>query len=184
MKKPIIALVLFAIIMACAAGGTLAYYTYDDTAHNVITSGAVSIKLVEYDEEGEFNDVSGAMPGGAYAKIVTVENDGPAPTWVRLKVDKAVALTEEGKKLGQEELDHIRLDIDRANWTEWEGYYYYKIPLEVGKTTEPLFKSVTFDTEMDNRYQGSTITVSVCAQAVQSDNNGETVLDARGWPNS
>ena len=41
---------------------------------------------------------------------------------------------------------------------------------------------MTFDVKMDNRYQGSTATVDVVAQAVQTANNGDTVMDAKGWP--
>ena len=37
---------------------------------------------------------------------------------------------------------------------------------------------------MGNEYQNATATVNVSAQAVQNANNGDTVMDAKGWPNS
>lgn len=35
---------------------------------------------------------------------------------------------------------------------------------------------------MGNEYQNATATVNVSAQAVQNANNGDTVMDAKGWP--
>ena len=35
---------------------------------------------------------------------------------------------------------------------------------------------------MGNEYQGATATVDVLAQAVQTAHNGDTVVDAQGWP--
>ena len=55
-------------------------------------------------------------------------------------------------------------------------------PLQEGAVTEPLFREITFSGEkMDNTYQGSTIRIHITAQAVQSQNNGESALLAVGW---
>ena len=35
---------------------------------------------------------------------------------------------------------------------------------------------------MGNEYQNATATVDVLAQAVQTANNGESVMEAQGWP--
>ena len=51
-----------------------------------------------------------------------------------------------------------------------------------GERTEPLFTKVTFSTEMGNLYQGSRAEIAVLAQATQVANNGETALEADGWP--
>ena len=54
------------------------------------------------------------------------------------------------------------------------------------KTSAPtcIFTAVTFKPDMGNEYQNATATVDVSAQAVQTANNGDTVMDAKGWPNS
>ena len=55
-------------------------------------------------------------------------------------------------------------------------------PLKPGEVTAPIFTAVTFNANMGNEYQNATATVDVFAQAVQTANNGATVMDAQGWP--
>ena len=45
MKRKLLILSVLAICVAIVAAGTLAYFTAEDTAHNVITSGGVDIEL-------------------------------------------------------------------------------------------------------------------------------------------
>ena len=72
--------------------------------------------------------------------------------------------------------------LNTADWTEKDGYYYYTKPLKPGEVTAPIFTAVTFKADMGNEYQNATATVDVFAQAVQTANNGATVMDAQGWP--
>lgn len=184
MKKwKIIALSTVLACLAIVASGTLAYFTASETAHNVITSGGVDIQLHEFSDRGHdelipWQDVDGVMPGAEISKIVTVENTGASDAWVRVKVDKTIILARGDK--GNPKV--MELDIKDAFWTEQDGYYYYNDPLAPGETTPPLFTIVTFDPKMGNEYQGSTAHIDVKADAVQVANNGETVLDALGWP--
>lgn len=186
MKKKITVISLIVAMVAVLALGTAAYFTAEGTATNVITAGSVKIALHEtaVKEPGAepvpFEDVSGVMPGSVVSKIVTVENTGSGTAWVRVSVTKAIALAE-GLE-GEIDLGLVGLDIDTEHWTEHDGYYYYNAPLAAGETTEPLFTSVTFAAGMGNLYQGSTATVGVTAQATQTANNGESALEAAGWP--
>ncbi len=204
MKKSIVALCLFAAIMAGMAGGTLAYYSYEDRAHNVITSGGISIELVEKmlvsGEEVDFPEdgVEGVMPGDKPSKIVRVHNHGgqeagepqSAEAWVRVQVAKQVLVPDEkGRPQDRTEaLGHlIHIQFDTKKWTQSgktgeESLYYYKEKLAPGADTESLFKEVHFDTAMNNDYQNATVKIVVTAHAVQAANNGSTVLDATGWP--
>ena len=183
MKKKIIALCLIVALAATAViGGTLAYFTADTKAHNVITSGGVSIKLNEWANEArteKFEDKTGVMPGAEVTKIVEVENVGTGTAWVRVQV--VLDVYAEG---GKEQLppDPVTLDFNETDWKYFDGYYYYNYPLDPGETTEPLFTTVTFDPKMGNVYQNSTAHVDVNAFAVQSANNGTGALDAAGWP--
>ena len=61
---------------------------------------------------------------------------------------------------------------------------YYTVPVAPGQFTEILFDAVTFAFEIGNEYQGCTANIIIAAQAVQASNNGETVMDAKGWPES
>ena len=181
MKKKMMVIAAIVICLSILAAGTLAYFTDEALVHNVITSGGIDIELVEMtDQDVPFEDVSGVMPGAEVSKIVTVKNTGPSEAWVRVKVEKAIELAE--GVAGEVDLSLIVLDIDEENWTEQDGYYYYNAALKPGQSTEPLFTTVTYDTDMGNLYQNSVATLDVSAQAVQVANNGDSALTAAGWP--
>ena len=98
-----------------------------------------------------FENGQGVMPGSVVSKIVTVENTGSGTAWVRISIEKAIALAE-GLE-GEIDLDLIRLDLDTEHWTEHDGYYYYNAPLAAGETTEPLFTTVTFAHSNGQRFR-------------------------------
>ena len=187
MKKKILFLTAVLVCLSIAMTGTLAYFTADDVAHNVITTGKVSIELKEWaDKEKQvvFQNLQGVMPGSTVTKIAEVKNSGSADAWVRAKVTKTVK-AKNGNELSSEVL---KLDIDRTDskqepkWILKDGYYYYQEALKAGETSEPIFRSVSFDKSMDNLYQGSTASVDVLVQAVQTANNGDSAENASGWP--
>lgn len=183
MKRKLLILSLLVILAALTAAGTLAYYTDSARTHNVITSGKVKIALLEWADEARtkpFKDKQGVMPGTKVTKIVKVENTGTGAAFVRLYVEKNVYDADEKPMKS----DPVSLDFNDTDWTysESEGYYYYNRPLEPGKTTEPLFTTVTFDPLMGNEYQNASAHVKVIAYAVQSANNGDSPQAAKGWP--
>ncbi|MDD7035613.1 MAG: TasA family protein, partial [Firmicutes bacterium] len=93
MKKKLIAAAVVALCLSLMAYSTIAYFTHEDTARNVITSGNISIDIQEKAENDEpFRDVVGVMPGQSFAKIVTVHNDGDNAAYVRIHVSKAINL--------------------------------------------------------------------------------------------
>ena len=83
---------------------------------------------------------------------------------------------------GTPDIGLVELTLNTTDWTERDGYYYSAKALKPGEVTAPIFTAVTFGTAMGNEYQNATATVDVFAQAVQTANNGTTVLDAQGWP--
>lgn len=181
MKKTILMLSLIAVCLSLCIGGTLAYFTANETARNVIRSGNIRIELIETDAEGNpFKDAIGVMPGTEVDKIVTVQNTADNPCWVRIGVQKVITLAE--GKTGEADTSLVGLDFNEEDWTEKDGFYYYNRELEPGETTEPLFTKVTFAAAMDNLYKGCTANVTVGAQAVQTANNGSSVFEANGWP--
>ena len=182
MKRKLLILSVLVICVATLAAGTLAYFTSEGTAHNVITTGGVDITLQEWADEGKktpFEDLTGIMPGMTVTKIAEIKNTGASEAWVRVKVEKNIRLAGEGEV----NPDLVELALDTANWTEKDGYYYYNKALKPGEVTAPIFSAVTFNASMGNEYQNATATVDVYAQAVQTANNGETALNAQGWPN-
>ena len=181
MKRKILILSVLAILIAILAAGSLAYYTADTKAHNVITTGDVAIRLNEWADEArteKFESPVGVMPGKDVTKIVEVKNVGTGSAWVCVQMFVDV-YAENGKQLPTEP---VKLDINDTDWTYQDGYYYYNKPLAPGATTEPLFTTVSFDEQMGNEYQNAKAKIDITAIAVQSANNGETVLEATGWP--
>ena len=189
MKRKLLLLSVMVICIAIAAAGTLAFFNGDATAHNVITTGKVAITLHEKDAAGnKFEDKTGVMPGMSIDKIVTVENTGTAPAWVRVKLTPTITLDANNPTKLPEgaapDTTLVQLVTDTTAWVYSDGYYYYTKQLEAGKTTNPVLTKVTFAASMGNAYQGATATVDVLAQAVQCANNGDTAQKASGWPNS
>lgn len=185
MKRKLFVLVLFIACLSVAAYSTIAYFTAEDTATNVITAGNIRIELEEtaVSENGElvpFEDLNGVMPGADVSKIVQVKNTGSQPAYVRIQMEKVITLAEGAS--GEADVNLLSCDLNEEDWAQKDGYYYYKEPLAPGEKTEPLFTKVTFSKEMDNLYQNSKTRINIVAFATQVANNGATVWDASGWP--
>ena len=186
MKRKLLATALTVICLSIAAYGTIAYFTAEDTATNVITAGNIDISLKEtaIPENGgdpvPFEDVVGVMPGAEVSKIVEVENTGDNPAYIRVRLEKEMTLAE--GKTDEIDLSLMKFGFNTEKWTEKDGYYYYNTALDAGKTTEPLFTTVSFSKDMDNRYQNGKATIKVFAEATQAENNGDSALEASGWP--
>ncbi len=181
MKRKMFSGAIILICLAVVGLGTLAYFTAEDTATNVITAGNIKIELLEWADEAKTepfprNGVDGVMPGAQITKIIEVKNVGDNPAYIRVSVDKTITLEN-----GEEGIaGPITLDFDTVNWEEGtDGYYYYNGALAPGATTEPLFSSVTFDENMGNEYQNSTANINVTAYATQVANNGTDAMSAQ-----
>ena len=191
MKKKLVALAVIAVCLTMIASGTLAYFTDEQRVHNVLTSGGISIQVVEKTKgEGgvmvEFpkEGIRGIMPGTTVSKTVQVQNTGANEAWIRVKVDSSIVGVD-GKSLtlnlqdGTAVMSYSILD----GWQSGaDGYFYYEKPVPVQTLTTPLFETVRFDPKMGNEYQNCTANLVISAQAVQTANNGDTAMDAAGWP--
>lgn len=187
MKRKIMAIAtsLLTIGLIFGAYHTSAYYTAEERAHNVITSGDIDIDLVEMmeSEDGSivpFENQEGVMPGVAVSKIVTVKNIGGQPAFIRIRLDQLITLADGTESDIDSSL--VSCNLNTENWTEKDGYYYYNDILNPSEETEPLFTEVTLSGKMGNIYQSSKFELIVYAQATQVANNGENALDALGWP--
>ena len=187
MKRKLLIVSVVAICIAILAAGSLAYFTAEGKAHNVITTGGAEIALEEWADEDMTIPYSkesvGVMPGTKVTKIVQVKNTGASDAWVRVKVEKNIRLGTEIPGLDNPQEELVALDINTLDWElDTEGFYRYKRALKPGETTKPILRSVEFKPAMDNVYQNAQISVDISAQAVQYANNGTTVMAAQGWP--
>ena len=198
MKKKIAALSAMILCMAMVVSGTVAYFTQDDTAVNVITTGGIKIELKEWRNEErteEFEDLEGVMPGEKVTKIVTVENK-EQPAYIRARYE--ITVTDKDGKTMQVDAatlaQVVKIDVNDGTGGYWTwhqpnpqkpGWYYYNVAVGTGAVTEPLFTHVELDGDsMNNDYQGCAVAVNVYTEAVQQANNpaeaGKTYL-ALGW---
>ena len=181
MKRKFLILSVLALCFSLFAAETIAYFTADSKAHNVITTGGVQIAVQEWADEERtmpFEDVTGVMPETTVTKIAEVRNTGGAEAWVRVKVEKNIRLQGQGTA----DAGLVELTRNTADWTEKDGYYYYNKVLKPGEVTAPVCTAVSFHADMSNAYQNATATIDIFAQATQSANNGNTAMDAQGWP--
>ena len=179
MKKKLFAVFLLIVVISVAAGGTYAYFTAESTARNVITTGNLSLAIVETTDGGKPFPADGVsvMPGDVVNKTVVIKNTGTHPMYLRVQVEKSV----DDERLDADNCLSI-VDLNETDWTYSNGYYYYNTVLEAGEKTEPLFTKVHIVGELvDNAYLGKNFDLTVSAYAVQSENNGSSVWTAAGW---
>ena len=78
MKKKLSIIFGIIAILAVISVGTLAYFTSEQNAENVISAGNIKLEIHEKTASGEDFPEEGiiVMPGDTVSKIVTVENTG------------------------------------------------------------------------------------------------------------
>ncbi len=182
-RKKLGALLLAAVLFLTldATRSTLAYYTTEGTATNVVTSGSIKLKIHEQTKDGEPFPSQGirVYPGEKVSKEVTVENICDQPFYLRIRLTNGV------EKLLASVEDVFAFDVNTADWTIHEdGCYYYNHVLQPGQRTAHLFKEVELVREqVAGRFGGHTLTLTVTAEAVQSKNNpADHPWQAEGWP--
>ena len=181
-KLKIFVVALVAAMMAFVSTTTLAFYSTVGKATNVVTSGNIQFIIHEMTDQGKEFPQEGVyiVPGDVVSKKVSIENDCNHPFYLRLQVIYGV----NSETLSYE--DCFKLNIDEEHWELHDGWYYYNDVVEPGQTTPDVFSHVEIvGSKVDNSYLGKTLTLSVRAQAVQSENNpiedGKTYT-ASGWP--
>lgn len=179
-KSRLLLIAFVAIFLTILTQPTLAYYTTIGKATNVVTSGGIRLQIHEKTADGSEFPKEGVyvIPGDIISKQVTVENVCNHPFFLRVKLVSGTtneALTPD---------DCLKLDIDTVNWTYKDGYYYYNQILQPDETTPALFTQVEIvGSQVDQPHIGSTLSLTVNAYAVQSENNSaEYPWEASGWP--
>lgn len=209
MKKKTLVIAIVVILIACLAAGTFAYYTVKGIATNVITFGTVKLDLTEKEASegvlmGYLNNKD-IVPDMKVSKVPIVKNTGTEPFYTRMLVEIAATAADGKTPLP---VDCVKLHNDTGEWvlnedwfleqSDWTvvevvddgddnvytAWFYYNDTVEPDQKVAP-FNIVEFTGAMNNDYVGATITVTLRAQAVQSEHNPMTDNDAttvQGWP--
>jgi len=179
-KAKLLLIALAAILVTVLTQPTLAYYTTIGKATNVVTSGGIELKIHEKTADGSDFPAEGVyiIPGDIVSKQVSVENVCGHPFYLRVKLISGST----NETLSAE--DCLKMDINTNDWTCQDGFYYFNRILEPGETTPALFTQVEIvGSKVDQTHIGSTLSLTVNAYAVQSENNpAEYPWKAAGWP--
>ena len=183
------------LVAALGVGATLAYFTDQESATNVITMGHADVDLDEpnFEEDKEIEDVK---PGDVITKdpTVTVATDS-LDVYVRFRVSFTGLTQTQINDLMSKNADgnYNYLNIDTSDWTEVYNstenvyYFYYVGGDENGKLTAgdvvTLFGTVTIPEKWGNEIAGKTFNIVVGADAVQADNftPGVNADGVYGW---
>lgn len=178
-RSTVITFLVCIILISLISGSTLAYRTTKGITDNVITSGQISVDLLNLQGDGTDMPecIYSILPNTDVTNIVKAQNDGKNPEYIRIKYEPVIK-NEFNKDLS---IEPISFNIDEEHWTYKDGYYYYYTILYPNQTSFNLWDTVHFGAEIDNSYKFATLTVDITVEAIQSENNGLNVFEAQGW---
>lgn len=189
MKKRI-ALAMACLLLSASISGVLygLFVMTTPTLENVFTVGSVKIRLTEphYDPSGNTPMVQGQTVGKD--PVITNTGTNSAFVWLEVEVPKETVrlLTEAGAPEEKEE-ELFSLDgLDDKNWVLVESrpagegktmtyvYGYASIlPSEGdGRTTEPLFQTVTYKKILEDSQEAHAYSIDVRAYGIQTTLSG------------
>lgn len=149
MKRSVALLVAIALLIGCAAGGTIAWLMDSTTpVTNTFTTAGVDIELTETfntdsgDADTEPDLWQGKMvPGATITKDPTVTvKAGSEACWLFVKVEEVPATLNDGTTTKPLD-DYINYTVNSTNWTELTagtGIYYKKV--DANTTTDQVFE--------------------------------------------
>ena len=173
MKNKKIIIIILIILVAIVGYGTYSLYAGKIDIKNIIKMGKVDLEVVEDKNQNNFT----IKPGDTIDKTIRIKNSGNHPLYVRAKV----IITVDNNELNNNE---ITINVDNTKWTYNNGYYYYNEILYGNEISDYLFTKIHIDeVKIDNSYLNKNFNIKVLTQGVQSENNGDSALEAFGWPN-
>lgn len=181
-------IVLLILLVLSAVSSALTFRTRTGQVTNRITYGDVELTLIENTLENGVEipftqNTPVKVSGGEYSRIVRVKNTGEHPIYVRVAL-RLTAVDGNGQETTLP-ADFYSYDINNSDWTESDGWYYYnQAALTENEETNTLMTKIMFDHTKLNDVAGYELTLHIQAEAVQSENNGDTVWQAVGWPDS
>ena len=194
-RKGALIAALAAVALAGAAT-TYAFTTRMAPAQNVLTFGSVQMRTIMQEDQadGSLEEIPEGYevraPFGLASRVVTVQNMGASDMYVRAR-PVIQAVSEAGEDRGDaSSVTEFHMDETGA-WVEGkDGWWYYAERVsaadddsDAGEVTAPLMEGIEFVGDVyDLTGPGGSLEFTVEAQAVQADNNGESALDAQGWP--
>ena len=179
-KSKVLALVLAGALAVGVVGGTLAWFTSQDSVKNIFQTGTI---LEPDNNDGvdiyeEFVPPTNVLPGTETTKAVQVKNTSSFDTFIRVKLTPKFVSAMDGVNVDDLDVNMIELNFENnlgqedGKWLDGgDGYYYFMGRVGAGTFTNKLLESVTLATAADNNYRGVEFEVLVEAESIQADND-------------
>lgn len=177
------------VLMTACLGisGTYAYYQDSVSVQNHISTGDINIGIQEYQEingkETEYDLAENriVLPSEVVSKIPRITNYAET-CYVRAKVthhSKPVSESDTEEKteyiLSDENINGIS-----GQWIRKGEYYYYTEPLEKGASVD-FFEAVTIPAEWTEASSGTSLELTVTAEAIQAANFTPDFQSEQPW---
>ena len=161
-----------------------AFFVTKIETDNVISFGNIKVQLLNHmiDENGneiQANKEEDLLKNKNVSRIIKVKNVCQHSAYIRVRLNM------QGNKdlTNYPASEYVEYKFNNDAWIEKDGWFYYNVILKSGETSKNLMDGISFDVDkLTSDYPGSKITWTVEVQAVQSENNSDNVLIAKGWP--
>lgn len=171
-KKKIIIITILLFILFISP--VLVYNIKSSKATNIITFGNLKMRLTEYEIKNnkavqiKNNSTIDVSKNPKIERKFKIENVCRQPMFVRISFNFE----------NNSNVDVIQISKD---WIYKDNWYYYKNKLEPSKEAT-IDVNFVFDVQEIYKLYDKKIDLDIKAQALQSKNNEQYVLDAVGWP--
>lgn len=185
-KRNILLVILLVLLVLAAVSFALTFRTHTGWVDDRVAYGNVELEVIENTLSGGVEvpftqDTPVYISADEYSRIVRVKNTGKHPVYVRV----ALSLTAADSS-GRETVlpaDFFSFNINTNDWKESDGWYYYEsADLTENEETNTLMTKIMFNHTKLSVVAGGQLTLHIRAEAVQSENNGNNVWQAAGWP--
>lgn len=160
MKKKYVAIFASMVLSAfMITGGTLAYFTSEDSVTNTAKADKIEIEIEE-----TYNPPETVVPGDTVEKIVNIDNIG-GDAFIRVSVEKQWTSDD---LISELDTSNIQFEV-LEGWQKIDDYYY--VFVSAGETSPTFMESFTFvNGDNDNDYQNLTANIIINAEAIQTRN--------------
>lgn len=183
LRERIVILALIGILVVAIIGGSsMAQVTRKAETENIISSGEISVKLLNKTKNGDDMPelITHIVSGDTLDNVVSVKNTCQYDEYIRVSLDKVIYETAEENAILDDSKATFLLNEEDWTYNERDGYYYYNDVLKAGETSEVLYDGIFLSYSMGNEYKLAVMDVEITVEAVQSVNNGD-VFTAEGW---
>lgn len=160
-KKAVLAVLMIALLLLGAVGGTLAYLAAQTgTVENV------------FEPAGVPSEVEETFDGTTKSNVV-IRNNGNVSAYIRAAI--VVTWKNEAGQIypkNPEKGTDYSIDINTMDWAEKDGFYYYKDAVDADKSTSSLINSCS--PVANKAPEGYFLNVEILGQAIQAEGMGAT----------